>query len=327
MINNMKKNQKSIFKVYFENEKFIDRFKKNPEEAVDVIIPIVHTNELWEKNLISIYREIPVKRLLISDGGCIDDSIKIANKFPRVKIFDHKKYVSLGYCIRKLIEEVKTDWFIYLHSDVYLPKGWFEEMCKNKKKYDWFECRQHQTILVDYPLKYPKEDRSFSGSQMGRKAAFKNILPMIDDDYLYRNEDMIFAELIEREGYEYGRIGKVFHYHQMMNKKSQWQRTINNVNFDIDLNRKEENRIWIMQAKGLIKYTNPTKKYLIYSVQTSVYQLKLDKDFNFKAFRKWVADTNPKWLPHIESIKLSIKQAIMGRLLNVLKKIYRYIIK
>jgi len=312
----MIKNQKNIFEEYFEDRPFVDRFLKetDKDKAVDVVVPIVHTNILWKKNLESIYREIPVKRLLIGDGGCIDDSIKIVKKFPRVKIFNHRKYVSLGYSIRKLIEEVQTPWFIYLHSDVYLPDGWFEQMSKNQKKYDWFECRQHQTILVDYPLNYPKEDRSFSGTQMGRKDAFKNILPQIDDDYLYRNEDMIYADLIKREGYKYGRDGKTFHYHQMMAKKSQWQRTITNVSFNIDLNAKEESRIWIMQIKGLIKYTNPTEKYLIYSVQTSISQLSEDKNFKFEEFEKWTKKTNPKWLPYI---KLSFKR----KTINYLRKI------
>jgi hypothetical protein len=40
-----------------------------PDQGVTVIIPIVHTNELWEENLKSIYREIPTAQLLIGDGG------------------------------------------------------------------------------------------------------------------------------------------------------------------------------------------------------------------------------------------------------------------
>lgn len=318
-------NQKNIFQEYFSDQKFSDLYKdeKHRGQAVDVIIPVIHTNILWEKNLLSIYREIPVNRLLIGNGGCIDDSLKIAKKFPRVKIFNHKKYVSLGYSIRKLIEEVKTDWFVYLHSDIYLPKDWFVKMQKYQKKYDWFESRQHQTIMIDYLLDYPKEDRPFSGTQIGRKSAFRNVLPQIDDDYLYRNEDMIFTNLIEKEGYKYGRVRKTFHYHQIMNKKSKWQRTISNVSINVDLNRKEENRVWIMQAKGLIKYTNPTDKYLIYDVQSSIGRLRLDKKFNFKEFRNWVKKTNPKWLPFV---RLSFKKAIINYTKNKLIWVYKHIV-
>ena len=100
---------KSIFNRYYSSEVFIDRYMIDPKDAVDVIIPVIHTNELWESNLKSIYREIPVKRLLVGDGGCIDDSIEIANKYPRVKVFNQKDYVSLGFSIRKLIENVRLN--------------------------------------------------------------------------------------------------------------------------------------------------------------------------------------------------------------------------
>ncbi len=66
--------------------------RENPEGAVDVIIPIIHTNELWRANLKSIYREIPVNRLILGDGGCIDDSIDVAREFPRVQVLDHTKF-------------------------------------------------------------------------------------------------------------------------------------------------------------------------------------------------------------------------------------------
>src|SRR5437762_5084073 len=119
-------NPRTEFRQYFQDREFIDRFAHDAERAIDVVIPVLHTNELWRANLLSTYREIPVKRLLVGDGGCIDDTIEVARGFPRVHVFDHTSFNSLGYSIRKLIEEVRTDWFVYLHSDVYLPEGWFD---------------------------------------------------------------------------------------------------------------------------------------------------------------------------------------------------------
>src|SRR6185503_15769259 len=72
----------SVFREYFSEQPFVDRFASRPEHAVDVIIPIIHTNELWRVNLLSLYREIPIARLLIGDGGCIDDSLDVARQFP-----------------------------------------------------------------------------------------------------------------------------------------------------------------------------------------------------------------------------------------------------
>ena len=81
-----------IFARYYAKEEFVDRYASRPEGAVDVIIPVLASNELWEKNLISIYREIPVNRLLLGDGGCADDTIAIARKFPRLQVLDHTSY-------------------------------------------------------------------------------------------------------------------------------------------------------------------------------------------------------------------------------------------
>src|SRR6185295_14464033 len=160
----------SIFREYFSEQSFVDRLASSPDDAVDVIIPIIHTNELWRANLLSLYREIPIARLLIGDGGCIDNSIDVVRQFPRVEVHDHRKFVSLGFSLRKLIEAVRTEWFIYVHSDVYLPRGWFDTMRKHQASYDWFGCPQQMTVLVEY--RHVDHARPYAGSQMGRKAAF-----------------------------------------------------------------------------------------------------------------------------------------------------------
>jgi len=307
-----------IFKEYFTKQNFVDRFKRDKSASVDVIIPIIHTNELWEQNLISIYREIPVNRLLISDGGCIDNSLEVLRKFPRVKIYDHKKIVSLGYCIRKLIEQVETDWFVYLHSDVYLPQGWFEIMQKHKKNYDWFECRQHITALVDYPLDYTGVDRSFSGSQMGRKEAFEKVLPKIDDDYLYRNEDIIYSSLITKEGYRYGRVDDTFHYHQLMYKRSKWERNFKAVDFIVQRSPEEEFREFNTQTRGLIKYMPPSKQYA--TVINPLLDI-LDRTgkLDWPKYKEWIKETNPGWLKYIR--RGPTVKKITG---NFLRSIYRF---
>ena len=152
--------RQSEFSHYFREQAFVDRFATDPGRAVDVIIPIIHTNELWRANLLSIYREIPVSRLLLADGGCKDDSLDIAGEFPRVQVLNHRSFQSLGYSLRKLIEEVRTDWFIYLHSDVFLPSGWFDAMEKGCDHYDWFESGQTTTILARFTAPTLAEKRA-----------------------------------------------------------------------------------------------------------------------------------------------------------------------
>lgn len=81
----MNEQENSIFREYYTEQPFVDRYLEHPERGIDVIIPVIHTNELWEANLFSFYREIPIHTLLIGDGGCIDDSIAIAQRFPQSK--------------------------------------------------------------------------------------------------------------------------------------------------------------------------------------------------------------------------------------------------
>ncbi|MFC2081660.1 hypothetical protein ACFLR0_00565 [Candidatus Bipolaricaulota bacterium] len=294
----------SVFHELLAERRFDDRFEIDPSNAVDVLIPLIHTNDLWRSNLLSVYREIPVRRLLIGDAGCIDDSIEIAREFPRVVVFDHRDFNSLGYSIRKLIEAVETEWFIYLHSDVYLPEGWFEGMKRHQSEYDWFECGQHMTILAEYPADLADVKRPYSGSQMGRKDAFRDVLPMIDDDFLYRNEDIILEALVRKAGFRYGRVDGTFHYHQITHKASPWSRKVKRVVIDVETSPDEEVRSCMMQAKGIIKYLEPSEQWLVEGVVVNVRRLLALGKLEPVAFRRWVAATNPAWLPHIRKALL-----------------------
>lgn len=291
----------SIFERYYSDQPFVDRFEQDAAEAVDVIIPVIHTNELWHANLLSIYREVPVKRLILGDGGCIDGSLDVACRFPRVEVLDHRSFTSLGYSIRFLIEAVRTEWFIYLHSDVYLPEGWFEAMCRHRRDYDWFECDQRITILADYRLDLPNSLRPFSGSQMGRKAAFANVTSQIDDDYLYRNEDIIIAGLVAREGYRYGKARDTFHFHQVMHKPSRWRRPVKRVDVILDVAREEDVRANSTYARGIIKYLNPNELTpdVVGSLRYAVTRLEELGDTTIEEFREWTNQTNPAWLPYV----------------------------
>jgi hypothetical protein len=286
----------SIFKKYFSEQPFVDRFASNPDGAIDVIIPIIHTNELWHVNLLSLYREIPIARLLIGDGGCIDDSVDVARKFPRVEVLDHRKFISLGYSLRHLIEAVRTEWFIYVHSDVYLPPGWFDTMRKHQGSYDWFGCPQQVTVMVEYP--YIEQFRPYAGSQMGRKVAFSQGLSSIDDDYVYRQEDFVLADIVAKAGFKEGKVEDVFHYHQVTYRPSAWGRKVKRVDVSVELSVDEEVRSCMTQAKGIVKYLDPDPVKAGWIV-LNVDRLTVLQRLSWREFRQWVSETKPAWLPYL----------------------------
>ena len=286
----------SIFGEYYSPHTFEDRLAQNSAGAIDVIIPIIHTNELWRANLTSIFREIPVRRLLIADGGCKDDSIAIARSFPRVEVFDHREYRSLGFSLRKLIEAVESEWFAYLHSDVYLPPGWFEAMKAHQKEYDWFGCPQRITALVEYPSAdfIGSEVRPHAGSQMGRKEAFLPGLPEIEDDYVYRQEDLVLRNLVEKHGFKSGNVEDIFHFHQVMHKISPWARKLTSVSVRVAWSREEEERACMTQIKGIIKYLEPSPVLALH-VEDNLKRLLELNAITQAEFDEWVLQTKPIW--------------------------------
>ena len=312
-----KKDSTSIFKEYYSDNPFYDQFAHHPNGAVDVIIPIIHTNELWETNLKSFYREIPINRLLIGDGGCIDDSIKIVKKFPRVKIFNHRKYISLGYSIRKLIEEVETEWFIYSHSDIYLPKGWFEKMRSHQRKFDWFGCPMQMTVMAQWPNvdKIGGKNRPYAGSQMGRKIAFEEGIKRIDDDYVYRQEDFVFADIVETAGFKIGAIEDTFHYHQLIKKPSPWERKITTVSVSAETTKEEKIRTSMTQVKGIIKYLKPSSYLSLWVANETANLFNMDA-ITWPELKGWIAQTNPCWLGY-----LSIRKIKLIMMVRKIKKI------
>lgn len=290
----------SIFYRYYHPEPFKDRFLASPKEAMDVVIPIIHTNEMWEANLRSIYREIPVHRLLIGDGGCIDNSLAIVKKYPRVVIFDHKQYKTLGFSIRKLIEAVATKWFAYLHSDVFLPEGWFDVMKKYQREYDWYGCKMQITTLVECPdANSLTKKRPFAGSQIGRKSAFTPYLNEIEDDFVYRQEDYVWQNVVEKGGFKMGYVDEVFHYHQQIHKDSPWARKVKRVTVEMDWSPEELVRASTMQVYGTVKYVKPTN-YLAAWISLDLAQLIELKKINWPEFKKWTGETNPAWQPYLK---------------------------
>lgn len=303
----------SIFREYYSEKELADRFIFEIEKGVDVIVPVIHTNELWYTNLLSFYREIPIHNLLIGDGGCIDDSIEIASRFPRVRVLDHRNFKSLGYSIRKLIEAVTTEWFVYLHSDVFLPPKWFDEMEKHRFEYDWFGCPMRHTVMVEYEVDYG--ERPWAGSQLGRRKAFENGLANIDDDYVYRQEDFVFSSIVKKAGFKEGKISDTFHYHQTMHKPTPWSRKVRSVKIDVEMSREEEVRTWTTQAKGIVKYLDPP----LWSeeVVQSVNRLEEMNELSWKEFYRWVKLDYPVWLPTLRDQRF--RRRVKSRLKSFLR--------
>ena len=114
------------------------------------------------------------------------------------------------------------------------------------------------TALVEYQHVHP--DRPYAGSQMGRKAAFVGGLDRIDDDYVYRQEDFVFARIVEDGNFRHGKIDDTFHYHQVMPRlfgSSKRERKLKHVDIAMEMAPDEELLTAETQLRGTIKYLHP----------------------------------------------------------------------
>ena len=294
-----------------------DRYLQNKDLAVDIIIPILNTNKYWRENLTNIYEMIPVNELLIGDGGCTDDSLIILKDFPRVKVFDHKQYNSQGKSIVELIKSVNSEYFIYLHADVQLPKEWFDIMYDNKDKYDWFECHRKFHIDFTFFTEQHKHERAYSGSQFGKSSVLKSSIQSVEDDFLQRNEDIIIADLVKEKG-KYGKVLDTYHIHQITNKKGELEPKISSVNIQKTSDPSWEKRIWEMQWKGLVKYAQP-HDYILNNIYLSILKAKQLKSFKWKDIRIFI-NVNKSNFSYLK-IRIGYKLFVTDNLIKGIAKI------
>jgi hypothetical protein len=251
-----------IIEQMFVKPVFVDRYKENNNDGVDVIIPLKTVNCLFERNLLSWYKEIPIHCLWIGDSGIDKEVLSVLCRFPRMVIIDQSKFKTLGFCIKDLIECVMTDSFVYLHADAFLPMYWYDVMKGHMKgmMYDWVESGAVTVLMAEYIDGYEDNaERAFSGAQLGNAALLRNAVSGIQDDFVYRNEDIIIRELVEAHGGSYGRVKQNRYYHEQVYEN---KGDVHSISVSKDINRDKEVTMLLQQIHGIIKYCPRMKMYL-----------------------------------------------------------------
>src|SRR4030042_3361789 len=105
-------------------------------QPVDVVVLTKNSEHLLDKCLASIYENVPVKNLIIVDGCSTDDTMKIVKntdeKYGNIRILNVNG--SRARAREVGIRQVKTDWFMFVDSDVILSRGWLKRAEKNIKR-------------------------------------------------------------------------------------------------------------------------------------------------------------------------------------------------
>jgi glycosyltransferase involved in cell wall biosynthesis len=101
-------------------------------ESIDVAILTMNSDRMLRECINSVYKNVPVKNLIVVDGFSTDATTSIIKEFQEkygnVKFVQEKG--TRGSARQTAIQLVKTDWFMFVDSDVILSKNWFVEAQK-----------------------------------------------------------------------------------------------------------------------------------------------------------------------------------------------------
>jgi glycosyltransferase involved in cell wall biosynthesis len=105
-------------------------------ERIDVVMLTRNSGSLLNACLKSIYENVPVNRLIVVDGFSTDNTSRILGEFDRkygnVEVIAENG--SRGRARERGIREVKTEWFMFVDSDIVLCKDWFKKASKHVRE-------------------------------------------------------------------------------------------------------------------------------------------------------------------------------------------------
>jgi glycosyltransferase involved in cell wall biosynthesis len=178
-------------------------------ENVDVVVLTKNSERILEKCLNSIYKNIPVNRVIIVDGYSTDSTLKIVEKFREkygniVLLMDNG---TRGSARMKGVKGVKTEWFAFVDSDVILCNKWFEK-AKNFVKDDvggvwgieiWEGIKN--PILLKLFLMMTRKIFDLRGGTHDLLVRHKALEDINIPGNLHAFEDAFIKEWIEKKGY------------------------------------------------------------------------------------------------------------------------------
>jgi glycosyltransferase involved in cell wall biosynthesis len=98
-------------------------------KPVDVVVLTKNSERLLRRCIDSIYRNVPVNRLIVVDGYSSDNTVGIVKEFQEkygsVVLFQDKG--TRGSARQKAMEKVTSEWFMFVDSDVVLSDNWFSK--------------------------------------------------------------------------------------------------------------------------------------------------------------------------------------------------------
>ena len=159
-------------------------------------------------------------------------------------------------------------------------------------------------------------------TQLVKKIAVKDF--QCDDDYMWRDTDIMFRTVIEKSGFRWKRISTTEHINNEtdgVRYSSDNTKNFTKIKFSLSekivIDKKKFREMRINQIKGRIKYIDPESKCQSFK-HTGLADLLNLVD------RKWVEENGPSWLKYYDKYRLT-KFRKMKKLFS--RKGIKYIIR
>lgn len=302
---------------------FTDRTKKEIDlEKIDVIMSTLDSETFLEICLFDLFKEIPVRKLYVCDGGSKDKTLEILRKFPRTEIFVKPEIRTTGKAIEFLISKVESEWFVLIDSDIELDDGWYDEMREHEKDFDVIENSKRTLAYHMYredKIKIQENARALDLCHLIKKTAVKNF--QCDDDYMWRFTDFFLRQVVEKSGYKYGKISTAEHTHNeteriayKSDKEKNFQELVWKEPEWVIIDKKKADLNKIKHAKAVIKYLDPDFPMVKNDKGIDELISILDQD--------WVIRNGPTWVNRYNKTKSTgaVKMKIRKIMANIRKK-------
>ena len=229
----------------------------------DMIVPTYFVDwNYFGSNVKSWIKEVPIKTLYLGcnnpDEKYIEELKTYLSQYKCIKFIDQRGIKTLGMNLANLFKRCHTEFVCYCHADVWITPHSFlvleADMEDNVGIVESERVQYKYENPPPYPTEYPHyyyRPRSFSGYQLFRMKVIRDILKKIKDDYVYRNEDVIFQNACDNKGYKYKK-SFAMHVHTCSKVNKIWTPQGKEV-------EAKEARIqtYSMQIKGIVKYCTP----------------------------------------------------------------------
>jgi len=96
---------------------------------VDVVIITKNSEHMLNECLRSVYKNVPVNRLIVVDGYSTDKTLEIVREFQKKhgNVLVIQDRGNRATARQKGIDQVKTEWFMFVDSDAVLCEDWFKK--------------------------------------------------------------------------------------------------------------------------------------------------------------------------------------------------------